>query len=214
MNRLLYIFALAIFCTACDTKTSSTSSTGTTETTPESSSGATSIAGITPGKTTLEELRNLVINPEKLNNDYVNVVDLKGLENKSNKSNKSAWIYSTNGLVYRVRISIYSYEPEITVALTEKYGTPKTKKGGIKEVTCKNGLGASFQRLEGTEDLLWKPNAGIQAYFHKWAKDCGEDVFQDYIIEHVATVQTLVAEQEAERAKTISNKVDKAKAGL
>jgi hypothetical protein len=208
MKQLICIFALVIFCTACDTKISSTSSTGTNETTPESSSGATSIAGITPGKTTLEELKILATNPEEVKNRNVQYVELKGL------NGNAAVIDLNDGVVYRVSITLYSSNPEIAVALTEKYGTPKTKKGGIKEVTCQNGLGASFQRLEGTEYLLWKPNAGVQAYFHRSATDCAKDVFQRYIIEHIATVKILEAAQEAERAKTISNKVDKAKAGL
>lgn len=216
MKWLIYIFALAIFCTACDTKTSSSSSTGTSEAKSDSSPGATSIAGITPGKTTFEELKNLVTNPEKLNlitepgrlnNVNFHIVELKAL------NGEGAHLFSNNGVVYQVVLTISDYS-EIGVALTEKYGAPKTKKGGLKEVTCQNGYGASFKRLEGTEDLLWKPNDGIQAYFRRWARDCKDIVFQTYTIEHVATVQMLKAIADAESAKTMSNTVDKLKAGL
>lgn len=203
---LPYAFALAFFCTACDTK-NSTSSTASTVETPDSPPGATSIAGITPGKTTLEDLKSLVVDPSKVGNDNYHIVELKKL------NNGMAFIRSKDSIIYKVELPV-SYNPEIVVALIEKYGTPKTKKGGINEVTCKNGFGASFQRLEGMEDLLWEANAGTQAYLHKWAKDCGENVNQYYIIEHIETVEALNLAEGAERAKVMSNKVDKAKAGL
>ncbi|MDH0427952.1 hypothetical protein [Stutzerimonas stutzeri] len=203
---LLYAFALAFFCTACDTK-NSTSSTASTVKTPESPPGATSIAGITPGKTTLEDLKNLVVNPSTVDSSNYHIVELKEL------NNGMAFIKSKDSTVYKVELPV-SYNPEIVVALIEKYGAPKIKNGGINEVTCQNGLGASFQRLEGMEDLLWKPNAGTQAYLHKWAKDCGEEVNQTYIIEHIETVKALDLAERAERVKVMSNKVDKAKAGL
>lgn len=222
MARLLYIFVLAIFCTACDTKTSSTPNTSSTETTPESPSGATSIAGVTPGKTTLEELRNLVTNPEKVENRGSFFVDLKGLDGRR------ATVHSENGVVYKVQIPIgLVYRAQIPVggsgsvgheairiALTEKYGTPKIKKGGIKEVTCQNKLGGSFQRLEGEEFLLWKPNEGTQAYFYRYAYECEDYFVEEYILEHIATVQKLEAAKEAERTKRMSDQVDKVRAGL
>ncbi len=245
MKLLFCILITAFFCTACN-KTNSTSSTdkGLNEeiqkagdsvsnvampspTVPEAPLGPTSIADITPGKTTIEELKNLIVEPSK--DDYVSgdEVTPKKLEKSTTPymngrysarlrglNKKTATIYINNGVVYKLTLSLFLDEEAISSALFEKYGKPTIKEGAIIEVTCTNGFGASFQRPAGEEKLQWKPNLGIRAYIRSIAGDCKNNIFKSYIIEDISTLQALDAEKTARKAKEISEKVEKIRGGI
>lgn len=179
-----------------------------------------SIGGIVPGKTTLEELKSLIdepkdqieaivtIGPSGLNEEtkYQEVI-LKNLDRKRVRFEMK------DGVIYRVELSLYLF-PEVAVALIGKYGEPKIKKGAIKEVTCQNKLGASFQRFEGEERLFWRENAGIQACFYNSARNCSEDIYRRYVIEHVATVKAIEAAAALKSVNELSGKVKRVQDGL
>lgn len=167
----------------------------------------TSIAGITPGETTLETLKTLITEPQKIDNADFQIVNLIGLDKKM------AYTYSKNGVIYRVEFPL-SFEQEIKLALISKYGNPKRKQGSIKKVTCQNRLGASFERFEGEERIFWEPKTGIQAYLQRSAHDCASDIYEKYIIEHIQTAKSIEAEKAAERTKKLLDNVNKAKDNL
>lgn len=104
-----------------------------------------------------------------------------------------------NDVVYEVVVGL-SFKPELTLALIEKYGAPSIKVGGIRAVTCKNKLGASFERLDGKEELRWKAKDGVQGAIERVAGNCAEYVFQSYILRHLATI-TAIESSEAEQAR-------------
>ena len=96
-----------------------------------------------------------------------------------------------NDIVYEVGVS-FDLSPELKQALIEKYGQPRIKVGGIRTVTCQNKLGASFERLDGEEELQWPVKDGVQGAFVRWAPGaCAEYTRQDYRLRHVATVKAV-----------------------
>lgn len=154
----------------------------------------TSFGGITPGQTTREELKSLVKEPQKVGaEDDVSSVEMKQPEGIS------ASFRLRNDVVYEVNVSL-DFKSELRRALIEKYGAPSIKVGGIRTVTCKNKLGASFERLDGKEELRWKTKDGVQGGIERWAGNCGEFVFQSYILRHLATI-TAIEGGKAEQAR-------------
>jgi hypothetical protein len=167
----------------------------------------TSVAGITPGKTTTEELKALVVDPTKITNDNFHIVDLKGL------NDKMAFVKSKNGIVYEVEISLM-FDPEVVVALVSKYGKPSRKIGEIKKVVCQNKLGAKFDRVEGRMVEYWRMKDGIQAALVHKANKCDENSYMNYLIYHEKIKTEVDAIEENERAKQFGNKVEKINKGI
>lgn len=166
-----------------------------------------SIGGVVPGKTTSEELRELVADPRGVNGDGFQIVDLKELDNKT------AYVYTKDGVVYQVEVGLM-FEPEILVALVSKYGKPVKKVGEIKKVVCQNKLGGKFDRIEGSIVEYWKPKEGVQATLVHTASECAESVYTKYIIYHEKTKNEVDKLNREERLKNIGNKVDKINKGI
>ncbi|MGB4061498.1 MAG: hypothetical protein WBK26_14930 [Burkholderiaceae bacterium] len=153
----------------------------------------TSFGGITPGQTTREELRALVKKPGEVGSEtYAFSLELKQPEGKL------ASVEFHKDIVYEVKVSLVSLfsANELKPALIEKYGQPRIKVGGIRTVTCKNKLGASFERLDGEEERRWPIKDGVQGAIRHWAGNCAEYAYQDYMLRHVDTVKAI------ERART------------
>lgn len=194
---------------------------------PESPLGPVSVGGISPGKTTVSELSELLSNSidgEYVVGDYITPEKLK--TNKSNYSNgqysaklikldeKGATIYTKNGIVYKVDIFLYFDEEEVIGALYQKYGAPTIKEGVIEEVTCQNGFGASFKRPFGIEKLRWKASSGVSAYIQSMAADCKERIYKSYVVEHLPTVSLIDAENKAKIDSQLSEKIEGIKGAL
>ncbi len=168
--------------------------------------GPTSIAGVTPGKTTLEELRLLVKDPLKVEGDY-HIVGLKGLDNKM------AYISSRNSIVYEVDINLM-FESEILDALISKYGKPIRKTGEIKKVVCQNKLGGNFDRVEGEMIEYWREKDGIQATIVHRAGTCAEESFASYVIYDKKIKSEVEQEIILERLKKFGDKIEKINKGI
>ena len=226
MKWLLCIFAV-VLCTACGTNTRRAQSPMPVAAPmlpceePPQTPSPTSIGGITPGKTTVDELKSLISNNDKTMQQSNVETMTKGdgklfFVNLRCLNNKSAILNISNHVVYKVDISV-NYDPEIVVALVKKYGKPEVKKGAIKIITCQSWLGASVQGYGGREQILWKPSNGIQAYIERAAYGCAQDIENldlNYVVEHIETVQAMEATQAAQRDKAASDRVDKVKGGL
>ena len=167
----------------------------------------TSFGGITPGQTTREELKSLVKNPGEVGTkDYAFSLRLK----QPDGQNISVDLH--NDIVYAVKVGLDSFSgpsAELKPALIEKYGQPRIKVGGIRTVTCRNKLGASFERLEGEEELKWPVKDGVQGAIRRWAGDCAEYTYQDYWLRHVATVQAIETARLERRRKEAEEKRNK-----
>ena len=146
----------------------------------------TSFGGITPGQTTREELMSLVKNhPSEIGaKDYFFSLKLNQPDGVSISGNFH------NDIVYVVKVD-RDFPPELKQALIEKYGQPRIKVGSIRTVTCRNKLGASFERLDGEEELRWPVKNGVQGAIRRWAGICAEDTYQEYWLRHVATVKAV-----------------------
>lgn len=148
----------------------------------------TSFGGITPGQTTREELKNLVKNPSEIGStDWTLLLKL------IQPDGQYVSLRFHNDVVYEVDASLTSFmSPNaLKPALIEKYGKPSIKVGGIRTVTCRNKLGASFERLEGKEEHRWPVKDGVQGAMTLLAGDCAEFVHEGYVLRHVATVQAV-----------------------
>lgn len=167
MKKLLILTSLSIGCLA-------------------TSAQPTSFGGITPGQTTREELKSLVKNPSEIGlADYAWSVELKQPDGEA----VSVEFY--HDVVYEVSVSLLSIlsPNELKPALIEKYGKPRTKVGRIRTVTCRNKLGASFDRFDGEEEMRWPVKDGVQGAIRSRARDCAEYIYQDYVLRHLATVK-------------------------
>lgn len=154
----------------------------------------TSFGGVTPGKTTREELKSLVKEPQKVGaEDFALGIQMKQPEGIS------ASFHLLNDVVYKVSVSL-NFQPELGRALIEKYGDPSIKVGGLRAVTCKNQFGASFLRIEGNQELRWEAKDGIQGVIRRFAGDCAEKVFQSYELRHLETI-TAIEGGQAEKAR-------------
>jgi len=149
----------------------------------------TSFGGITPGQTTREDLKNLLKNPDAVRTaDYVFLGELKQPEGQKIS------IRLHNNVVYEVTVGLNWFSgpsAALRQALIEKYGQPNIKVGAIRTVTCRNKLGASFERLDGEEELKWAVKDGVQGGVKRWAGECAEQAYQDYKLRHVATVEAV-----------------------
>lgn len=174
MKKLILLISLSIVCLAASAQPSS-------------------FGGITPGQTTREELKSLVKNPDAVGTkDYAFSLKLMQPDGTSISVNIH------NDIVYEVKVDLDSFfgpSTELKQALIEKYGQPRIKVGSIRTVTCRNKLGASFERLDGEEELKWPVKDGVQGAIRRWAGNCAEFLYQEYRLRHVATVK------EVERTK-------------
>lgn len=170
MKKLILVISLSILCLTA-------------------SAQPTSFGGITPGQTTREELKSLVKNPDEVGTkDYASSLKLIQPDGTSISVNIH------NDIVYEVKVGLDSFfgpSTELKQALIEKYGQPRIKVGSIRTVTCRNKLGASFERLDGEEELKWPVKDGVQGAIRRWAGNCAEYTYQDYWLRHVATVNAV-----------------------
>lgn len=176
MKKLIFLVSYSIVCLAA-------------------SAQPTSFGGITPGLTTREELKNLVKNPSNVGtNDYASFLKLK------QPDGEDISVILHNNIVYDLKVSL-DFSPELKQALIEKYGQPRIKIGSIRKVTCRNKLGAAFERLDGEEELKWPVKDGVQGAIMRWAGNCTEYTYQDYRLRHVDTVKE-VERANLEQART------------
>jgi hypothetical protein len=165
-----------------------------------------SIAGIYPGKTTLDELRDLVENPNKVENiNETHMVSLKSLDNIL------AFITSHDEIVYEVSIVL---DLELSVSLNKKYGKPRRSTGEIKKIVCRNGFGAKFDRLNGERREFWNPKEGVQAVLVHTARGCAEDIYSEYIIYNIAMKKKVESARNLETIKEIESKINKLNKGI
>ena len=186
MKKLISLFSLSLCCFAA-------------------SAQPTSIGGITPGKTTLGELKGLTNMWDGVTGDmrYVGV-SLKQLEGKPTT------VHLQNGVVYQVNIDI-SFSPVLNEALIAKYGQPNTKDGKIRTVNCQNQFGAISKRYEGEESQLWPVKDGVQGGIESFARRCEEYISVRYVLRHVATVEAMKQKEEEEarsKAEKQRSKID------
>lgn len=153
----------------------------------------TSFGGITPGKTTLNELKSLFKEDDFIVEKGNFAGQLKQPERVSISGN------FRDDVVYKIEVSIHS--PELKQGLITKYGVPKIKVGSIRTVTCKNKFGASFSRLDGKEELRWPANEGVQGGIERLAGNCGDQIYETYSLRHNATIKAIEAEYAAEARK-------------
>ena len=153
----------------------------------------TSFGGITPGKTARNELKSLVNKFEIFSGDaFVGEM----------KQPKGAFVVGAiqDGLVYHVSVVLTS-SPELKPALVEKYGPPEIKIGSIQTVICKNKFGASFNRHDGKEELLWPVKDGVQGGIQRLASNCEDRISEFYVLRHNATVKAIEAKKAAQLQK-------------
>lgn len=167
----------------------------------------TSLAGINPGRTTLEELKNLVQPDGRLTknigegNNYVKITALDG---------RSATVEVLNGVVYRVRTYII-FDNTLLDALIAKYGKPTEIIGSIDKVVCENKLGGKFDRVQGVRRELWPQKDGVQAEVELYAGECSQSATSSYIINHLQTIEEIKRKVREEEDKIKSDKINKVK---
>ena len=183
-----------------------------------------SFGGITPGKTTREELKSLISEKSER-------LSMLGLDKDKNDveidlSSESVRLKDLDGIfvtvdfqgdvIYRVKLRLSGLwsDADIKSGLLRKYGDPKIKSGGIRTVTCRNGFGASFMRLQGEEELRWPIKNGVQALFIREASNCDKYVTETYVIHHVATSIVLNAAKLVKEVKQAESKRKKIDAAL
>jgi hypothetical protein len=153
----------------------------------------TSLGGITPGQTTLEELKGLGNIVGSVTGDMRFVhVKLKQLEGTS------ATVSLQNGVVYEVSIRIDD-QHELKPALFTKYGRPQMTFGGLRKIECQNKSGATYDGYEGDERRLWPVRDGVQGeiQFQPGVR-CSGLILEMYVLKHVATVLAMQAKREEE----------------
>lgn len=167
----------------------------------------TSLAGITPGKTTLEQLNNLV-QPDGMltkkigeGNNSVKIPTLNG---------RSASVDVLNGVVYRVKTYII-FNNTLLDALTEKYGKPSEIIGSIDKVVCENKIGGKFERVQGVRRELWPQKDGVQAEIEWHAGECANSAIPSYIINHVQTIEEIRKRVREKEEKIKMDKINKVK---
>jgi hypothetical protein len=159
----------------------------------------TSVGGITPGKTTLAELKGLVTQSYDSEDGRFDV-RLKQL------GNMSAAVWFQNGIVYQVN-TFFDYSPEFEEALIAKYGEPTIKVGEIEIVKCQNKFGATFDRYQGQETQFWPAKDGVQGGLEYVAlTECATEVTKKYVLSHVATVQAIEEKSEEDKRKNSEEK--------
>lgn len=155
----------------------------------------TSFGGITPGKTTRDELISLVSTlSQGASEDSFFYAEM----NQPEGAYISGQLHGD--VVYEVDVSL-SLSPELKQALLGKYGPPKFKVGSIRTVTCKNKFGASFTRLDGREELRWPVKDGVQGGITRFARSCANGISEHYTLRHNATVKAIEAKEAAQLRK-------------
>lgn len=162
----------------------------------------TSFGGITPGKTSREELKSLVQKSGDVGlKDFV-ITDLKQLEGQK------VFVLLQNNVVYQV-LTLSSISSELKQALFDKYGQPNVKIGAIKTVNCQNNFGATFERVEGSEELRWPVKDGVQGVIQRVAGKCSERIGETYVLSHIATVQVMEKKSKEKTSKELEEKLRK-----
>lgn len=172
----------------------------------------TSVAGITPGKTTIEELSGLVdvdgIISKKLS-EGANYTRIRSM------NRRSATLMILNGVVYKVDISLaYEDNANFIDALIEKYGRPGNVLGSIDKVICQNKMGAKFERYQGLKREMWPENSGVQALIQWRADECDYSASPSYILYHSKTVNEMELKKNQEDARIRDEKMNKIKEAL
>jgi hypothetical protein len=137
----------------------------------------TSIAGITPGKTSIEELRNLAepnVPISKKIEEGTSFVRIKALD-------KSALVKTKNGVVYWLNIFTKA-DDDLLKVLNSKYGKPQKVVGEISKVICQNKFGAREERVEGVRFEFWPSKDGVQALIEWRAGECDYSATPSYTL--------------------------------
>jgi hypothetical protein len=148
----------------------------------------TFFGGITPGKTTREDLKSLVLEPDRV--DTVNHFEVK----LKQPENQLVSISLQNDVVYKVSADVNLFNEVLKQALIEKYGQPTINAGTMGVVICQNGYGASIRRQEGRKELQWPVKNGIQGAIVNTANgNCGPyySSNENFELSHVATVRAI-----------------------
>jgi len=109
----------------------------------------TSIGGITPGHTKLSDIGEMNMDKSTKSlyfGDYA-TDNSKGeaqLSLELTDYDLHVTVYLLDGLVYKVETSL---DQELRSGLYRKYGRPTVNLGSIRNTVCRNGFGASFNRL-------------------------------------------------------------------
>lgn len=150
-----------------------------------------SISGITPGRTNIADLKELLVDGHEVK-EGENLVSLKEL-------GKLAEIKIENGVVYEVKLSLMSNR-DVLSALTSKYGEPRKITGKVKSIKCQNGLGASFDGFEGSQTESWPTKDGVVASI-EWAAayKCAKFAVPTYFLRHAETFNRINGRQDEER---------------
>lgn len=148
----------------------------------------TFFGGITPGKTTREDLKSLVLEPDRV--DTVNGFSVK----LKQPENQLVSIRLQNDVVYKVSAHLDFPGEVLKQALIEKYGRPTINAGTMGVVNCRNQYGAFSSRHEGRKELQWPAKNGVQgAIVHTANGDCGTfySSLEHFELSHVATVRAI-----------------------
>ncbi len=165
-----------------------------------------SISGVTPGKTNVADLKELLADSHDLK-DGENLVSLKEL-------GKLAEIKIDNGVVYEVKLSLMSNR-DVLSALTSKYGQPKKITGKVKSVKCQNGFGASFDGFEGSQTESWPMKDGVVASI-EWAAayKCAKFTVPTYFLKHIETSNRISSKLARDKASKENESTKKLKDSL
>lgn len=152
-----------------------------------------SISGITPGKTNVADLKELLVDGNDVK-EGENLVSLKEL-------GKLAEVKIENGVVYEVKLSLMSNR-DVLSALTSKYGEPRKISGKVKNIKCQNAFGASFDGFEGSQTESWPMKDGVIASI-EWvaAYKCAKFAVPTYFLKHVETSNRINAKLEENKAR-------------
>jgi len=172
----------------------------------------TSFGGITPGKTTREELKGLVTEPNKVGaSSDPPVLTLKQPERVP------ITVTFRNDVVYIVTstLSVQGYDSadvdadmsrqgsQLKQALIDKYGSPTVGMGkGIREIRCQNGYGATSRGLSGSEGLAWPDKDGVRAAIYRVvSRECPPRGSEAYFLIDVAIANAMADEERAQANK-------------
>jgi hypothetical protein len=181
MKRLIPLLGISLFCLAA-------------------SAQPTSFGGITPGKTSREELKSLVQKSDEVGIENKNDINVK----LKQPDGMSVMVKLQNDVVYQVML-VFSVENEMKSALIEKYGRPKITGGNIKSATYQNKFGASFEGFIGRGESKWPVKDGVQGALLFVAPTCMELPGQGYVLYHVATVETIENNRAEEKRRKLGD---------
>lgn len=148
----------------------------------------TSFAGITPGKTTREELKSLLVEPTTMYS-----VDFGKYALKQPDGMKVS-IRFHNDVVYELKVDFdeYPHTYDLIRALMDKYGVPKTSTGEMSMQTCRSKSGHSHPAFIGATHRPWPAKDGVQGAVHERADGCPNGfIKRDYLLRHLPTFEAL-----------------------